>query len=671
MSVNNEKKQKKTTMKKKVLVVLVPVILLLCTLLTVLIASIAKSSEIEMSKSLLEEVSTTAADSISSLLEEKKTAVEVMASISSIQSKETTLDEKLDVLRGIRNNQGYYNIGYASVDDGIAHYVTRLNENINERDYYKEALKGNTYISEPYKSIVDGKIIIAIATPVKTGTEITGVIVAVRGKEDFSNIVKEISPLESGETFMLDSKGVYIANNDESKVTGYYSAIDNEEDTTYSEVAKKMINGESGVENVEVNGDDNVYVSYAPIDFGWSIGIKVDESDIMAGVYKVMYALSGISIIFTIVLIALGLLVVRRLTKPMKDVEEMLAPIKQGDFTKGNTKYIDDKTEIGRMFESIRAVSIEIKDSIKSIKEGNENVDNQSTNLAALSEEMSALTENITTAIEEVANGATSQATDLTHISGELEKLGEDINNVSESIGHINTNAMEIGEKSHGSNKELSDLAKVIRNLDGNFNTFKISIAKMAEEIKEVNDMTTLINEISEQTDLLALNAAIEAARAGEAGKGFTVVAEEIRKLAEMSKDSSQKINVIVDSIVEKTEDISNKTEVMSEDINTQNKVVNKTISTFTGITSGIKDITPKINMTVKNVNAILNKKNAIINKVENISAVSEEISANAEEVSAASNELNSASVEIASSAQNLNNLTNDMNVQTGRFKVE
>ena len=225
--------------------------------------------------------------------------------------------------------------------------------------------------------------------------------------------------------------------------------------------------------------------------------------------------------------------------------------------------------------------------------------------------------------------------------------------------------------KAKNSNDELQTLITSIELLNTNFDTFNNSLTLMATDIKEVNEMTNLINDISEQTNLLALNAAIEAARAGDAGRGFAVVADEIRKLAEMSKNSAQKIYSIVSKVIKSTDDITVNTNNITQDVKNQTVVVNNTITVFKEISDSVEEMIPKMYSIAKDFVALDSEKDSLVNNITNISAVSEQISATTQEIYASSEELSSASSEVANSAQKVSTLSNELNESFDQFKFQ
>ena len=187
-----------------------------------------------------------------------------------------------------------------------------------------------------------------------------------------------------------------------------------------------------------------------------------------------------------------------------------------------------------------------------------------------------------------------------------------------------------------------------MQNFSSKFDEFNTVINEVNSRVNSVIDITKVINEIAEQTNLLALNAAIEAARAGDAGRGFSVVAEEIRKLAEQSKESAVEIKKVIDDVLGESKIMYDSTQDMNKDMNSQKENVDKAIISFRNIDKFIDDIIPKMK-NISNVSIDIRKKSEEIGSdIESSTAVSEEISATTEEISASTEELNSSCEEVS-----------------------
>jgi methyl-accepting chemotaxis protein len=385
---------------------------------------------------------------------------------------------------------------------------------------------------------------------------------------------------------------------------------------------------------------------------------------ILLFIYSISFYGNLISNISTIVLfvfcIFIAIIEVKK-TKGLKILNKTIIEMKKGNFIEIEDRHLNDKTEVGEISRGLNSIIISTNEMLKEIKRDAEDIDAQAVGLTYISDDILELTSDIARSTEIVTKATRGQTKNIDDIVEKLCEFGQYINGVSDSTICIDNLANEIGEKSLSTNQELKELSIVIENLNNNFNNFRDSLNVMMNEIKSVNEMTGIINSISERTNLLALNAAIEAARAGEAGKGFSVVASEIRKLAEMSKSSSNKIYYIVDSILKNISILNEKTLLIDTDITEQNNAVYKTINVFEDISKGINNIMPKVHEIVEAFDNVNTKKENILEDIEGISSMSQEILVTTEEISNTANELNSMGDEVTGAASNLKKSINNM----------
>ena len=238
------------------------------------------------------------------------------------------------------------------------------------------------------------------------------------------------------------------------------------------------------------------------------------------------------------------------------------------------------------------------------------------------------------------------------------------------SIEDIHSNSNGISSMAKENHRGLQALVESVTRINSSFEDFAVKISRMGQNITEINQITNVINGIAEQTNLLALNAAIEAARAGESGRGFSVVAEEIRKLAEESKVSSKNITNLISSISQESSDMLKSTDVMSGELDSQVTVINTSIESFKKIIDAVEKVIPKIqiiNLSASNIN---NDKDVISQKIHSSSSIAEEVSASTEEITASTEEMNASSQEVANAARSLNILTEEMMDEVSKFKL-
>lgn len=157
--------------------------------------------------------------------------------------------------------------------------------------------------------------------------------------------------------------------------------------------------------------------------------------------------------------------------------------------------------------------------------------------------------------MNQVAIGAGDQAENLSHGVANINILADDINKVEEDMKFVAETANETKKLSQDSLNVVKTLnEKAIQNSYASDQVIK-NINNLNKDMEQIVKITKTISTIADQTNLLSLNASIEAAKAGEAGRGFSVVANEVKKLADQSKESSKEIKFIIDEILKKTGD--------------------------------------------------------------------------------------------------------------------
>ena len=592
-----------------------------------------------------------------------------------LADKKISIARKNEFLTKIAKIEGFTIIKLAD-KNGDVHLQGGEQINIKDREYFNEAIKGKKYISNPIISKEDKELIVVYSVPLKDSNgNIVGVLAANKPIKDLSNITNSISFLKTGEAYMLDRDGITIASKDTDDVAKRENTSKTKaNDSNFKkivEIENKMKQGESGIDSYNWNGTE-FYISYQPVKVAdWSLAIEIEKTDLLSDLNNLKIILSLVALVTILGAIIVILFVSKNLTDGLTKVEKHMKFIGRGDFThKVEDKLLKNEDEIGSIFKTIKTTENSIGEMIKVVKESVQTADENSTNLAGISEELSALTSNISSAIEEVAKGTSKQSNDLTAVVEKLELFGDKINAVSENINLINNLSLGVLDNSKKSNQDMDLLIKSIKEFNDRFKYFSINMQSMNDDIKKVNEITDLINSIAEQTNLLALNAAIEAARAGESGKGFTVVAEEIRKLAEQSKESSHNIYTIIGNLLKNTTVIVEGTESMGNELKSQKGAIENTINSFNNISSSVEIVTPKINEITSAFDEITKDKEDILNKLEDLSSISEEISASAEEISESADELNDSSLDVAKSAQKLSEGTVSMTEEVKKFKL-
>lgn len=428
------------------------------------------------------------------------------------------------------------------------------------------------------------------------------------------------------------------------------------EDDKVPEMLAALNEGKEGYTKVMESDDWGTYMScYIPLkdDSGKIIGAlsaDIPQNEISNKAFEMMFGLQIILLILCVVIAVVSyLFIIRNITKPISELKENLILISKGDFSVEVSEKLRSKTdEIGSIASAIENTRKSIRNIIVNIKEEsamiNESIDQTYDNVYELNRE-----------VTEIAESSQGVAEIMEEASSSVEEMQSNSQNVNNVINEIENGAVSGVKKSNeitnGSvelskrvNSSKNNVDKVYSEVEGNL---KVSMEK-ANDIKVITECAQMIVEISEQTNLLALNASIEAARAGENGKGFSVVAEEVKKLADESKkvssiiqektflavesvdnlvkDSKKVLNFLETNVFNDYEMFLNTGNKYVEDSSNMKRVFDDFLETTNELTKNISSIEKSIDDVVSVTNTTAKGISGISENVTNINDKSEKI---------------------------------------------
>lgn len=419
-----------------------------------------------------------------------------------------------------------------------------------QRGWYQQAKeKGTVIVTDPYWDVITNQMCTTIAAPVYMDGELAGVIGLDVTLGTVTDLTGSINYEKGVYGFLTDSSGQYVAHENREYEPTEDTAV---AVTDIMPGLQGLIGGtDNRVKKLKDYDGNMSYFAVADIEgSGWKLGVVVPSANIRGA----LLAMIAVAFIISLIVIVFVVLFMAGLIGKMLAPIQMLKQFASGDFSE---KTMIEKTipkEYKNETEQIRTATVEVRQQIREIilntkqKAGNISTIAESTSgrMTELNQEISGisgLVGRVTT--------QTVQARELTSIiMNNGRELGDAIENVAKKAGEAaeqSGSIMERAGKQHETSGQSAEEAMAL------YRKTKEDLEKAiidSQRVREINTLTDEILAISAQTNLLALNASIEAVRAGEAGKGFSVVADEIRQLADNSKQAVDKIRQVTKGVV-------------------------------------------------------------------------------------------------------------------------
>lgn len=531
------------------------------------------------------------------------------------------------------------------------------------RPWYKNAMEkvGKAAYVDPYKSAVDGKTVVSISRTIENNGNVIGVISMNVNLEALSKEIATIPIGQKGYVFVTDSKGIMVAHPDRELIGGDIATT-----VSYWKNVKSLKNGFE--EYIYTNGEKKYAVYNTNDRTGWKLIASLPKDELISKTNVIKLANITISLVIGVIGAIIALLVGRSLTSKIIILNKTFEKASEGDLTvKVN---INTKDEFGELGNNFNIMMRRIGELILNVRSSSEVISKTSSDVNKMAEETNTAISEVAVTIDQVAHGASETAQDIQSGVAAINNLASKI----DTIDDLTSEMISISDKSNRLSQEglrvmniLTD--KTEKNIKSS-ESVSIVVSDMNMETEKISVITDTINQIAAQTNLLALNAAIEAARAGEAGKGFSVVADEIRKLAEQSTSATKQIQDLISAIKNKSESAVKSMEISNSIVGEQSQAVIETRDIFNKILNSVNDLMKEMKLVQTATIETNNAKTEIVGRMQNISAISEESSASAEEVSATTEEVTAAMNEFTNSAVELKELSAELEKQINKFKI-
>ena len=380
-----------------------------------------------------------------------------------------------------------------------------------------------------------------------------------------------------------------------------------------------------------------------------------------------------VSVIFLAVIVGLllGWIIVKQISIRLNDVVKYLEILSTGDFSKAvSQSSLEDQSEFGSVSRAVDEMKNNVNSLIKQLGDAAQQLSASSEELTANAEQSAQASNQVAGSVTTVAEGAQKQLS-LTEQANEIvHQISSAIQQVADNTGIVSDSAEKTASKANDGEGAIKKAVSQMKIIEEKTNDTAMVICELEEKSKQIGQIVDAISNISGQTNLLALNAAIEAARAGEAGRGFSVVAEEVRKLAEQSQNAAKQITGLINEVQMKTNSAVEFMVMGKKEVDAGTQVVSLAGSSFEEILGMVRVMTLQISEISKSIADITSGTQKMVQAVDTIDQEGKKASEQTQTISAATEEQSASTEEIASASQHLASIAEDLQKAIQRFKI-
>ncbi|MGE7093848.1 methyl-accepting chemotaxis protein [Lysinibacillus sp. NPDC048646] len=376
-----------------------------------------------------------------------------------------------------------------------------------------------------------------------------------------------------------------------------------------------------------------------------------------------------ISIVLTILFVVIGFIGVRKyLISPIEKLKSAVQRAEAGELN-FNVAY-DSKDELGVLTSSFSHMIAQLRDLIGQVKETSDQMAAFSAELSASAEQTSEASEHIASITLEVASGSDDQARTIIETSDVVNHMVQDVQTIARNSTNVSETATHAEQLSVDGNNIIKTAVQQMNSIQTSIGSLGDVISGLGQRSGEIGQIVEVITGIAAQTNLLALNAAIEAARAGEHGKGFAVVSEEVRKLAEESSASAQRISELITGIQAETNKAVDSMQFTTKEVETGINNVNIAGESFEKIQHAINEVSVQIQEVSSSVQQMVAGANQMSKSMEQIDGIAQSSAAGTQTISSATEEQLASMQEITASTAALSKMAESLQERTNMFKV-
>lgn len=495
-----------------------------------------------------------------------------------------------------------------------------------EKSYYingRNCNNGMQFI-EAYLDDFTGEFVVTATRNEDALNGIGGVVCTDISLGILSKVVSSVEVEGGGDAYIYDlSEKIILAHKDEElrgKTTeeigdAFYAAVD------------ALVASNTNAFGLIGSKDGEYMVSYEPIEgTSWVVVVRALESNIFSDLAMLGIILTAVGVVVVLILVVVLVILLKKITKPINDITESIVAVTGGDFTVDVT--VNSKDEVGQMALGLGRFMGVMRQTLKTIAGISETVDSQATQSNQIAGELYESASGQATAMDQMLANLEELVKSIAAIAEDATTLALVVSDTDEAGKQAIVNIRETMSEADAGRQSMEKVTAAMEQARTGMDILGKSITDVGDAAVKIDNITSTIMEIAEETNLLALNASIEAARAGEAGKGFAVVASEIKSLADTSASAANEIAHLIESVTALINETVERSKESVEQIISSSNMVEEASNQFNNIFESIQT-------TNSIVHTMIDKIHTTNDVASNMAAITEEQSASAEEIEA------------------------------------
>ena len=574
-----------------------------------------------------------------------------------------------EVLNGILADKEFQDICHIR-EDGWA-YALGAGELTGQREWRERpwyiAIKksGKFEYTDPYVDASTGKLVISATMPYSRKNGVGGGLcldIRMDAIQDHVGLIK------------FEGEGVgYILNPKTDMINVSADAAQNLKKISESPLFKnhvaEMTQKKTGFFTENVNGTEHLVAYNTMALTGWITAIELPALSTFGDVAKLRYIYIGLTGVGVLLLAGSLFFFANGIVRRLGLLNAGLHEIAEGNLriaplaADSSDEFGEMATEFNRMKDNVHTLIVKIKNSSDQVSASSEA-------LASSSHQAAQNATHVAQTVSDVSEGMDKQLASVDVTKQNIDEAFTDIEAMARKTDDVAESARQMADAAESGSGLMREAIAKMSGIETSVATSADVVRKLGANSQQIGQIVETISQISQQTNLLALNAAIEAARAGEAGRGFSVVAEEVRKLAEQSASAAENISELIGDVQKDTEAAVTSMEGGTGEVSNglasiravaeQFDEINRRVASVNGEIAGIKQSAQTIDNGMKN----------IVTAIDAIDTVSREASKNTQVISASAEEQSASSQEIASASNSLSDLAIELKNATASFKI-